>query len=81
MHSQPARVGLCSGMYQVDANRYPLRMRWWLVVAWNLVLAKCALVWWAMLHWNVPIHPAWIVVPTLVFAVIATLVWLVARDD
>lgn len=52
MHSQPARVGLCSGMYQVDANRYPLRMRWWLVVAWNLV-----------------------------FAVIATLVWLVARDD
>jgi hypothetical protein len=56
-------------------------MFWFLGAVWLLILAKCALVWWAMVHWNVPFHPAWIVLPTLLFAGLATLLWLTADDD
>ena len=46
-----------------------------------LILAKCALVWWAMIHWHVPFHPGWIVGPTLLFALLATGLWLGADDE
>jgi hypothetical protein len=67
--------------FQMDATRYPVRMRWILGVAWVLVLAKCTVVWWAMTHWHVPMHPGWIVIPTLLFAALATSLWLAAHDD
>jgi hypothetical protein len=50
-------------------------------VAWTLILAKCALVWWAIGHWHVPLHPARIVAPTMVFAVLATALWLTHREE
>lgn len=56
-------------------------MFWFLGAVWLLILAKCALVWWAMVRWHVPFHPAWIVLPTLLFAGLATLLWLTADDD
>lgn len=61
--------------------RYPVRMCWFLGAVWLLILAKCALVWWAMVHWQVPFHPAWIVIPTLLFAALATGLWLTADDE
>ena len=64
-----------------DAARYPVRMRWFLGAVWIAILAKCSLVWWAMLHWHVPFHPAWIVGPTLLFALLATALWLGANDE
>lgn len=67
--------------FHLDAVRYPVRMRWFLGLVWILILAKCALVWWAMTHWHVPMHPAWIVVPTLLFATLATGLWLAAHDE
>ncbi len=67
--------------FQLDATRYPVRMRWFLSVAWLLILAKCTLIWWAMVHWSVPFHPAWIVVPTLLFAALATGLWLGPHDE
>lgn len=50
-------------------------------LAWVVIAVKCALIWWAMVHWNVPFHPIWIVAPTLVFAALATMLWLTHRED
>lgn len=47
-----------------------------MAAAWLLIAAKCVLVSWAIAHWHVPLHPAWIVAPTLVFATLATALWL-----
>lgn len=60
---------------------HPKAMNWFLSAVWGLIIAKCIVVWWAMLHWHVPFHPLWIVVPTLVFAGTATLLWLVHTDE
>lgn len=65
----------------VEATRYPVRMRWFLGAVWMLILAKCSLVWWAIIHWNVPFHPAWIVLPTLLFAALATVLWIAPHAD
>lgn len=84
MRSGAPGPGLNWGMIHplhVDATRFPVRMRWFLGLAWIVVLAKCVLVWWAMVHWHVPIHPAWIVLPTLMFAALATGLWLAVHDD
>jgi hypothetical protein len=32
-----------------------------------------------MVPWSVPLHPLWIVAPTLVFAAVATVIWLTHR--
>lgn len=49
-------------------------------LAWLAIAVKCAVIWWAMLHWHVPFHPIWIVVPTLVFAGLATMLWLTHHE-
>ncbi len=57
------------------------RIRWFMAIVWVLILAKCVAVTWAVGHWHVPFHAAWIVVPTLLFAALATGLWLVHRED
>jgi hypothetical protein len=52
-----------------------------MIIAWALIGLKCVLVWWAMAHWRVPIHPAWIVAPTIIFAALATGLWATHRQD
>lgn len=64
-----------------DATRWPVRMRRFLGVAWIVILAKCVLVGWAMAHWRVPIHPAWVIVPTLLLAALATALWIAPHED
>lgn len=84
MRSRAEDAALQWGMihpFHVDATRPVLRMRWFLGVAWIVILAKCVLVWWAMNHWNVPIHPAWVVVPTLLLAGLATALWIAPHED
>ncbi len=76
-----ARLAIVNLSLQIDAERYPLKMRWFLIVAWVLILAKCGFVWWAIDHWQVPIHAAWIIVPTLMMAALATVLWLVHTED
>ena len=61
--------------------QYPPGVRWFMAVAWVVIVLKCIVVWWAMLHWRVPIHPLWIVAPTIVFATLATGLWLTHRED
>ena len=65
----------------MDVNRYPVRVCWFVGAVWMAILVKCALVWWAMIHWHVPFHPAWIVGPTLLFALLPTGLWLGAAAE
>ena len=44
-----------------------------LIVGWVIILTKCFLTPWAITHWQVPVHPAWVIVPTLIFASLVTL--------
>ena len=61
--------------FHLERTRFPVRMNWFMLAIWALILAKCSLIWWAMIRWQVPMHPAWIVVPTLMFAALATVLW------
>jgi hypothetical protein len=60
----------------IEIPHYSRRMGWFMAIAWLVILAKCVLVWWAIDRWRVPFHPIWVVGPTLVFAALATLLWL-----
>lgn len=51
-----------------------------LVVAWLLIIAKCLAVPWAIAHWSVPIEAAWVIVPTLVFAGVVTVLVVFVRE-
>ncbi|MDP1580134.1 MAG: hypothetical protein Q8M02_07640 [Candidatus Didemnitutus sp.] len=66
---------------QLPAANLPVRMRWFLAIAWVLILAKCVLVAWAIEHWRVPVHAGWVIIPTLLMAALATVVWLTHRED
>lgn len=50
-----------------------------LAVGWALVLAKCLTISWAIRAYSVPIHPWWLIGPTLAFAALCT--WLYWRRD
>lgn len=52
-----------------------LRIRWFMAAAWAVIIAKCVFVSWAVDHWRMPFHAAWVVVPTIVFAALATALW------
>ncbi len=49
--------------------------RWFLGVAWLVIIAKCYAVAWALPHYHAPIHPSIIIGPTIFFAGVATLLW------
>jgi len=65
----------------IDVVQYPSRVRWFVAIGWSLIAVKCTLIWWAMVHWSVPFHPMWIVGPTLMFALLATALWLTHHED
>lgn len=62
-------------------NATPAGCRRTVIAAWVLIALKCVLVTWAIDRWQVPIHPAWVIAPTLVFAALATLLWLTHRPE
>jgi uncharacterized membrane protein len=45
-----------------------------------LIALKSWLVIWAVAKYHVPIHPLWVIVPTVLFALLCTLVYLL-RDS
>jgi hypothetical protein len=51
-----------------------------LLVCWVLIALKSWLVIWAVAKYHVPIHPLWVIVPTVLFALLCTLVYLL-RDS
>lgn len=61
---------------RTERDRKFERLMW---IFWGVIIAKCGGIWWLMRHYNVPIHPLWVVVPTLMFAALITAVY-VWRD-
>jgi hypothetical protein len=64
----------------MNPNLHPLAnlsrfARWFLGVAWLVIVVKCFVVWWAIPHYHVPVHPLWIIGPTLFFAAVVTVIW------
>ena len=44
----------------------------WIIVGWLLIVVKCAALWWLIEAYRVPIHPLWLVAPTVLFGLLAT---------
>lgn len=59
--------------------RYPRKVVISLVVGWVLIVTKCAFAPSLMQRWQVPVEPAWVIVPTLIFAALVT--FLVLNHD
>ena len=57
------------------------RVRWFMAIAWIVILAKCMFVTWAVDHWRMPFHAVWIVAPTLMFAALATVLWVAHHEE
>lgn len=53
-------------------NRTPT----WLMIGWAAIAAKCVAVWWLIEKYRVPIHPLWLVGPTILFGLLATSVYM-----
>jgi len=49
------------------------------VVGWILIALKCTLMPTVFQHYQVPIHPGWVIVPTLIFGALVTV--LIATHD
>lgn len=49
------------------------------VVGWILIAIKCVVLPGLFQRWQIPIHPGWVIVPTLVFAGLVT--FLIATHD
>jgi len=52
----------------------PRQVRLVLEIGWVLVIAKCLAVPWVIARWQIPVHPGWVIAPTLIFAALVTLV-------
>ena len=64
------------------ANHPPSsRLGLWLGVGWAIILVKCLLTPWVIARWQVPIHPGWVIVPTLILAVVITAIVLARRRN
>jgi len=50
----------------------PRAVLYGLSIGWIVVLAKCLAAPAVMRHFEVPIHPGWVIVPTLIFAALVT---------
>lgn len=46
-----------------------------LLFGWLVIAAKSALIIWAVHHYHVPIDPMWVIVPTVIFAAVCTLIY------
>jgi hypothetical protein len=59
----------------------PRRVRLLLEIGWAVIVAKCLAVPWVIARWQVPIHPGWVIVPTLIFALLVTFLVLAHREN
>ena len=46
-----------------------------ILVCWVLIALKCWLVTWLIHKYQVPVHPMWVIAPTIVFALVCTFVY------
>ncbi len=67
------RVKTSGGSIRADANR---RSERWIIAGWILIIAKCVALWWLIDAYQVPIHPLWLVAPTVAFGLLATALYI-----
>ncbi len=60
-------------------NQIPRPVIIGVVVGWILIALKCIVLPSIFDRWQVPVHPGWVIIPTLVFAGVVTL--LIALHD
>jgi hypothetical protein len=48
----------------------------WIIGGWVLITFKCVAMWWLMTAYRVPIHPLWLIGPTILFGLLATAVYI-----
>ncbi|MDD2764769.1 MAG: hypothetical protein PHE83_12435 [Opitutaceae bacterium] len=58
----------------------PRRVRLWFEIGWVVIIAKCLAVPWMIARWQIPVHPGWVIIPTLIFAALVTLLVLAHRE-
>lgn len=59
---------------------FPRRVRLLLEIGWAVIIAKCLAVPWVINRWQIPVHPGWVIVPTLILAVLVTFLALTHRE-
>lgn len=64
-----------SGPLPPHESRNPRAERW-IVLGWILIATKCVGIWWAIGTYHIPIHPLWLIGPTLGFGLLATMLYL-----
>ncbi|HEY9248320.1 MAG TPA: hypothetical protein VIO38_04280 [Rariglobus sp.] len=52
------------------------RVERWIAAGWVLITVKCAAIWWLIDVYRVPIHPLWLVGPTVLFGLLATALYI-----
>jgi hypothetical protein len=50
-----------------------------MLAGWILIALKCWLVVWAVDHYNVPVNPLWVTLPTVIFAGVCTLMYVLGE--
>ena len=58
----------------------PRRVRLVLEIGWAVIIAKGLAVPWVITHWQIPVQPGWVIVPTLILAVLVTFLALTYRE-
>lgn len=58
----------------------PRRVRLLLEIGWAVIIAKCLAVPWVITRWQIPVHPGWVIVPTLILAAVVTFLVLTHRE-
>jgi hypothetical protein len=48
---------------------------------WLLIALKSVFIWWACARYSVPIHPLWIIAPTVMFGLLCTAVYFGRREE
>lgn len=48
----------------------------WLVIGWVMIGVKSCALWWLINAYKVPIHPLWLIVPTVMFGLLATALYI-----
>ncbi len=56
------------------------RMELLLIIGWALIVVKSVVVIWAIKKYAVPIHPLWVIGPTVAFALLCTGVYFWRND-
>lgn len=59
-------------MKTAGQSTFQMRLWFWLTFGWLVIILKCLSVPWVVQHWGIPIKPFWVVMPTLVFAVVVS---------